>query len=102
MVSLPASPLTTSESLAGFGAGDRHLRRQPVDHDQMQPLLAMLIVSSPAVPLTITCPPLPSPPSAPGARQVDGDLRHAGAGQVVDRDGVGAAQRVRSGCARRR
>ena len=30
------------------------------------------------------------------------DLRDAGAGQVVDGDGVGAAERVEAGCARRR
>ena len=51
--------------------------------------------SSPAVPLTITVSGWPSPwPLPAGADEVDGDLRHAGSGQVVDRDGVGAAQGV--------
>ena len=46
------------------------------------------------VPLTITVSACPSPMPLPGVRrEVDVHVGDAGAGQVVDGDGVGAAQR---------
>ncbi len=51
------------------------------------------MVSLPLVPLTMTVSAGPSPPP-PGRRQVDVDLGDVGAGQVVDGDGVGAAEGV--------
>ena len=41
-------------------------------------------------------------PAAAGARQVEVDLGDVGAGQVVDGDGVGAAQGVEVDASRRR
>ena len=45
------------------------------------------MVSLPPVPLTVTLSAAPSPDA-----EVDGDLRDAGAGEVADRDVVGAAE----------
>ena len=56
--------------------------------------LATVMLSSPAVPLTITLSAARSPWPLPTGRQVDVDLRGVGSGEVVDRDGVGAAQGV--------
>ena len=92
MVSLPAPPLTTSESLAGLGAGDRHLRRQSVDDDRRaaagdaDAVVAGRAVDDHGVRRAVAL------PAARRRRQVDGDLLHVGSGEVVDRDGVGAAQ----------
>ena len=41
----------------------------------------------------LTCPPAPSP-TPPSAREIDVDFRHVGAGEIVDDDVVGAAERV--------
>ena len=57
--------------------------------------LATEITSLPLVPLTMTVSAWPSPVPLPGGlRQVEVDLGDVGAGQVVDGDGVGAAQGV--------
>ena len=91
-MSLPAPPLTTSASHAGLGAADRHLRGEPVDGDRraaaddLDVVVAGGAVDDHGVGRAVAL-------AAPGRRrQVDRDLRDAGAGQVVDRDGVGAAQ----------
>ena len=52
-------------------------------------LLATLMLSSPAVPLTFTVSAAPSPRSE--RRQVDGHLGDAGTGQIVYRDRVGTS-----------
>ena len=51
-------------------------------------------MSLPLVPLTITVSAWPSPASADRAGEIDVDLGRLRAGEVVDGDGVGAAQRV--------
>ena len=57
--------------------------------------MATLIWSLLAVPLVITVSAAPSPVPLPaGCRQVDGDLVDVGSGEVVDRDGVRAAQHI--------
>ena len=59
-----------------------------------EPLLATLMWSSPAVPLTVHgVRHAVALPAARRRRQVDRDLLHVGPGEVVDRDGVGAAER---------
>ena len=94
-MSSPPRPLTVSVSMAAFGAGDRRpAPRSPVTSDRRAPLPATVIVSAPAVPLTMTVSAAPSPAAAGRRRQVEVDLGDVGAGQVVDRDGVGAAQGV--------
>ena len=50
------------------------------------PLPTTLIVSLPSVPSTVTVSAAPSPVPLPAAAQVEFDLRHVGAGQVVDGD----------------
>ena len=59
--------------------------------------------SAPLVPLTMTESAWPSPVPLPGAAgQVEVDLGDVGSGQVVDGDGVGAAQGVEVDRPRRR
>ena len=60
MVSLPASPLTTSESLAPSAPLIVTWAARPLTTIDA-PLLATLMLSSPAVPLTVTVSAAPSP-----------------------------------------
>ena len=61
------------------------------------------MMSLPLVPLTITVSAAASPAAPPIVpAEVDVDLGHVGAGQVVDGDGVGAAERVEVDASRRR
>ena len=57
--------------------------------------------SSPLVALMTIVSAAPSP-APPARREVDVDLGDVGAGQVVDDDGVGAAERVEVDASRRR
>ena len=52
----------------------------------------IVTVSAAAVPLTMTVSAWPSPVLPPGARKIEVHVGDAGAGEVVDGDGVGAAQ----------
>ena len=89
--------------VGAFGAGrSSPAAGRPVTATDAAAAPTTLIVSLPAVPLTVTVSAWPSPRAAGRRREVDVDLRHVGAGQVVDRDGVGAAQGVERRCARRR
>ena len=89
MVSLPARPLTTSVSLAASTPLTVTCAASPLTVT-VPLLLVTLMLSSPAVPLTFTVSAAVTMPAAE-RRQVDGHLRDAGTGQVVDRDGVGTA-----------
>ena len=94
MVSLPPRPLTVSESRAPSAPAIVTGAGRPVTTTEA-PLLATVTVSSPAGavdddgvgrPVALA--------AARRRRQVEVDLRDGGAGQVVDGDGVGAAQGV--------
>ena len=78
--------------MAASGAGDLHRGGQATDRDAGR-LPATLMLSAPAVPLTmmVSAAPSPVPPVSGRLRFTCGD---AGAGQVVDGDGVGAAEGV--------
>src|SRR5262245_49309321 len=84
MVSLPPPPLITSESSAPLALLIVTCSDSPLTTMEA-PSLATLILSLPSVPLTVTV-------SAGIPAEVDGDLLHVSAGQVVDHDGVGAAR----------
>jgi hypothetical protein len=93
MVSLPAPPLMTSESLAPSAPAMVTCADRPLTTTDA-PLVATLIVSPAAVPFTVTLSAAPSPWPLPGPGQVDGDLRHAGSREVVDHDVVGATYSI--------
>ena len=94
MVSLPPSPLTTSESwppsapaIVTFAASPLTTHRGAAAGDG-DGVVAGRAVDDHAVGRAVAL------AAARRRRQVDGDLLDVGAGEVVDRDGVGAAQGV--------
>src|SRR6266487_251394 len=93
MVSLPARPSTLQRVVGPLGAFDRHLRRQSVDDDRcaaagdVDVVVAGGAVDDHAVGRAITL------AASRRRRQIERNLLHVGAGEIVDRDGVGAAQR---------
>ena len=89
MVSLPPRPLMVSVSLAPSACAIVTCAASPLTVTA-PPLLAILMASSPAVPLTMTLSGWPSPLVVPEAARSIGNLRYVGSGQIVDRDGVGA------------
>ena len=83
MVSLPAPPLTTSESRPASAPLIVTCAASPLTTTD-EPLLTTLMWSSPAVPLTFTvsgC--AVALAAARRRRQVDGDLLHVGSGEVA-------------------
>src|SRR5262245_53062680 len=87
MVSFPASPSMTSESLPPSVPAIVTCAAKPLTTTEA-PLLATLMWSSPAVPLAVAL------AGSRRRREVEGDPRDVGSGQVVDRDGVGTAQGI--------
>src|SRR5262245_19247011 len=87
-----ASAAADDERVVGaLGAGDGYLRRQTVDDDRCaagcdaDAVAARRAVHGHAVGGSVAL------AASRGPRQVDGDLRHAGSGEIVDRDVVRAA-----------
>ena len=101
MTSSPPRPLSVSRSLAA--SWDEDVDRGRAGRRRCTPPAspATPIASAPWVPLTVTVSAAPSPPPF-GPRRSSVDLRHVGAGQVVDGDVVGAAEGVEVDAARRR
>src|SRR5262249_18380842 len=77
--------------VGGLGAGDCHLRRQSVDDHRcaaagdIDAVVAGGAVDGHAVGRSVAL------AASQRSRQIDGDLRHAGSGEIVDRDGVDVA-----------
>ena len=92
ITSLPASPLMVSESRPASIALDAELRREAVDEDRraaaddLDVVVGLRAVDDHGVGRAIAL------PASRRRRQVERDLGDVGAGEVVDRDGVGAAQ----------
>ena len=89
IVSLPPSALITSLIVGAFRAGDIHLPRQPIDAercpvaDHGDDVLGVAAVDDDGVGRAVT--------ATDAVAQVEVDLLHAGADEVVHRDRVGAA-----------
>src|SRR5262245_20927433 len=88
------APADHERVVGGLGPGDRHLRRQSVDDHRCpvagdgDAVVAGGAIDGHAVGRSVAL------ARSRRCRQVDGDLLDVGSGEVVDRDGVGAAHGI--------